>query len=68
MSSGMPVGWQRERRDSSESPRNSGAYARDSGVSGVGAGRNGRSRLRASDFASKDDMALYPGEGVGQAL
>lgn len=81
MSSDMPLGWQRERdweserqremaMDGSESPRTSGAYARDSGVGGLGATGKGRSkRFRASDVAMRDDVHLYHpgGDGVGQA-
>lgn len=59
MSSGMPTGWQRQ------SPRNSASYtAQDSGARGGGARAAGR-RLRASDFAGRDE---YAREGFGQAL
>jgi hypothetical protein len=56
MSSGMPTGWQRQ------SPRNSASWAQDPAARG--GARAGR-RLRASDFAGRDE---YAREGFGQAL
>jgi hypothetical protein len=60
VSDGMPSGWQRA---SIDSPRNS----RDLGLrdSGVGMNAGGKRRLRASDFAGRDDG---PYHGLGQAL
>lgn len=85
LSEGMPGGWQRD-----YSPRNSRDYSGDSSVSGhlsvpasasVGGGGGigvvgmpGRRRLRASDFAARDDQRDAfgydgaEGRSVGQAL
>jgi hypothetical protein len=60
VSDGMPSGWQRASIDSPRTSRDIGL--RDSGV-GMNAG--GERRLRASDFAGRDDG---PYHGLGQAL
>ncbi|KIW18782.1 hypothetical protein PV08_03071 [Exophiala spinifera] len=75
MSSGLPSGWQRQRRSSSprsnknnNSNNHGGGQMRDSGVSGLGGGvlNQGQRRLRTSDVVERERYTRIG--GVGQAL